>query len=56
MGGVSGTGMGLEGAAVVVLDNYSAKVGCLKRAVALVGLLAGTYGMLLPPPAHPQEA
>ena len=37
-----------EGAAVV-LDNYSVKVECFKRAVALVGLLAGAHGMLLPP-------
>lgn len=46
--GGTGTRLRREGAAIV-LDNYSAKVGCLKRAVALVGLLAGAHGMLLPP-------
>lgn len=46
--GGSVTRLRREGAAVV-LDNYGAKVGCLKRAVAFVGLLAGAHGMLLPP-------
>lgn len=34
----------------LVLDNYGAKVGCLERAIRLVGLLAGTDGMLVPSP------
>lgn len=48
MRGGTGRRLRREGAAIV-LDNYSAKVGCLRRAVALVGLLAGAHGMLLPP-------
>lgn len=50
--GGSATRLRREGAEVV-FDNYGAKVGCLKRAVAFVGLLAGAHGMLLPP-SRPQ--